>query len=196
MPGAAMATGQEYMSDLEKDLILRILRGEKSLFGILVEKYEKAIYAVAYSYLHNAEDARDLAQDVFIKAYDQLQALKNHGKFGPWLSRIASHLAIDRLRVQKKNVSLPELGPVEESLTHNPDRAPMTVEEKEDVKQKITAINRLITQLPEYYRVAFILKYMEGMSNKEIARFLDVPVSTVEGRLHKAREFIRERMES
>ena len=72
----------------------------------------------------------------------------------------------------------------------------MTVEEKEDVKQKITAINRLITQLPEYYRVAFILKYMEGMSNKEIARFLDVPVSTVEGRLHKAREFIRERMES
>ncbi len=181
--------------NLDKELVLRILRGEKSLFGVLVEKYEKAIYAVAYSYLHNAEDARDLAQDVFIKAYDQLQTLKDHGKFGPWLSRIASRLAIDRLRVQKKSVSLPDLGPVQETLSHDPDRAPMTLEEKEDLKYKLARIDQLIAHLPEYYRVAFILKYMEGMSNKEIARFLSVPVSTVEGRLHKAREFIRERME-
>jgi RNA polymerase sigma-70 factor (ECF subfamily) len=180
----------------DKELVLRVLRGEKSLFGILVEKYEKAVYAVAYSYLRNAEDARDLAQDVFIKSYDQLQALKDPEKFGPWLSRIAARLAIDRLRVQKKSISLPELGPVEETLSHNPGSAPMTMGEKEKLSFRLNQIGRLITQLPDYYRVAFILKYMEGLSNKEIARFLGVPVSTVEGRLHKAREFLRGRMET
>ena len=184
------------MADSDKELVLRILRGEKPLFGILVEKYEKAVYAVAYSYLHNAEDARDLAQDVFIKAYDQLQTLKDLGKFGPWLGKIASRLAIDRLRVRKKSVSLPDLGPVEESLSYNPDQSRATPQEEESLKYRIGRVNELISQLPDYYRVAFILKYMEGMSNKEIARFLGVPVSTVEGRLHKAREFLRERMDT
>lgn len=184
------------MTDSDKELIAGILRGKKSLFGVLVEKYEKAVYAVAYSYLRNAEDARDLAQDVFIKAYDQLATLKELGKFGPWLGRIASRLAIDRLRVQKKSISLPELGPVEETLSHNPGAPRLTLEEKESLRLKLTRINGLVSQLPDYYRVAFVLKYMEGLSNKEIARFLGVPVSTVEGRLHKAREFIRERIDN
>jgi RNA polymerase sigma-70 factor (ECF subfamily) len=188
--------GMGHMADSNKELILKVLRGEKALFGVLVEKYEKAVYAVAYNYLRNAEDARDLAQDVFIKSYNQLETLKDLDKFGPWLSRITSRLAIDRLRVQKKSVSLPDLGPVEESLSYNPGRGAMTTSEKDGLKYKLTIIEQLIVHLPDYYRVAFILKYMEGLSNKEIARFLGVPVSTVEGRLHKAREFIREHMGS
>ena len=183
------------MADSDKELVLKVLRGEKSLFGILVEKYEKAVYAVAFSYLRNVEDVRDLVQDVFIKAYDQLPTLKDPDKFGPWLSKITSRLAIDRLRTQRKSVLLPDLGTVQDTLSHNPEQAPMNLQEKESLKYRLARINRLVAQLPEYYRVAFVLKYMEGLSNREIARFLGVPVSTGEGRLHKAREFIREHME-
>jgi RNA polymerase sigma-70 factor (ECF subfamily) len=183
------------MAHSDEELILRVLRGEKSLFGILVEKYEKAVYAVAYSYMHNVEDSRDLTQEVFIKAYDQLHALKEPAKFGPWLSRIAGRLAIDRLRVQKRSLPLPELGPVEETLTHNPGQPRMTPEDREELIHKLRLIVSLISKLPDYYRVAFILKYMEELSNKEIAAFLGVPVSTVEGRLHKAREFLRKNLE-
>lgn len=184
------------MADSDKELVLKILRGEKSLFGILIEKYENSVYAVAYSYLRNAEDARDLAQDVFIKSYNQLGTLKDPGKFGPWLSRITVRMAIDRLRVQKINISLPELGPLDESLSHNPGSGSPTGQEKESLRYRVNMVGKLITLLPDYYRVAFILKYMEGLSNKEIARFLGVPVSTVEGRLHKAREFLRERIDT
>jgi len=179
------------MANPDSDLVLRVLRGEKPLFGVLVEKYQKAVYAVAYSYLRNVEDSKDLSQDVFVKAYDQLGTLKDPDKFGPWLCRITSRLAIDRLRVQKKNVPLPELGPIEETMSHNPG-ATMTAEEREDLIYRLSRIRKLILQLPDYYRVAFVLKYMEGLSNKEIANFLEVPVSTVEGRLHKAREYLRE----
>ena len=181
------------MADSDKELVFRVLRGEKPLFGVLVEKYQKVVYAVAFSYLHNAEDSKDLAQDVFVKAYDQLDTLKDTRKFGPWVCKIASRLAIDRLRVQKKNVQLPELGPMEETMTYNPAGS-MTAQEREELIFKLTRMRELILQLPDYYRVAFILKYMEGLSNKEIARFLEVPITTVEGRLHKAREFLREKM--
>ncbi len=183
------------MAHADEELILRVLRGEKSLFGILVEKYEKAVYAVGYSYLRNVEDSRDLTQEVFIKAYDQLHSLKEPAKFGPWLSRIASRLSIDKLRVQKKDLPLPELGPVEDTLTHNPGQSRMTLEDREELMHRLRQIVDLIAKLPDYYRVAFILKYMEGLSNKEIAAFLDVPVSTVEGRLHKSREYLRKNMQ-
>ena len=182
------------MTHSDEELVLRVLRGEKSLFGILVEKYEKAVYAVAYSYLRNVEDSRDLTQEVFIKAYDQLHSLKELAKFGPWLSRIAVRLAIDKLRVQKKSLPLPELGPVEETLTHSPGLSRMTLEDREELMHQLRLIIELVAKLPDYYWVAFILKYMEGLSNKEIASFLDVPVSTVEGRLHKAREYLRKNL--
>ena len=69
------------------------------------------------------------------------------------------------------------------------------MEGMKETVQRLRQVSELVTLLPDYYRVAFLLKYMEGMSNKEIASFLGVPVSTVEGRLHKAREFLRGRME-
>lgn len=184
------------MDITDRKLVLRMLKGEKSVFGILVERYEKIIYAVAYSYLHNVEDARDLAQDVFVKAYDSLRTLKDPGKLGAWLNKITSRLAIDRLRTRKKRISLPEFGLLEDSLASGPSGRRMTPQETETLRHRLMLINRLVKQLPDYYRVAFILKYMEGLSNREIANFLDVPMTTVEGRLHKAREFLREHMDS
>jgi RNA polymerase sigma-70 factor (ECF subfamily) len=183
------------MLDSDREIVRRVLQGEKDLFGVLVERYERAAYAVAYNLLRNPEDARDLAQEIFVKAYGQLATLKDAGKFSPWLCRIASRLAIDRLRVQKKNVSLPELELPEEAASHNPGTTPADAQEKRDARYRLVRIREMITHLADYYRVAFILKYMEGLTNREIASFLGVPVSTIEGRLHKAREFLREKLD-
>ena len=122
------------MDDFER--IERVKQGDERAFREIVEAHQESILNLCMRYLGSAEDAEEIAQDVFIKGYDQLQSLKDPAKFGPWLSRITSRLAIDRLRVRKKSVSLPELGPVEDTLSHGPGSSQMTLTEKENVKYK------------------------------------------------------------
>lgn len=176
------------------EIISRCLRGEREAFGALVERYQGSVYASAFAYLKNTEDARETAQEVFVRAYSSLASLKKQESFGAWLGRITTRLCVDKLRVQKKSVQLSQFPAFEEDVLSRLDFAKEAREEKAQLGRKIERVLRAIEQLPEYYRVAFVLKYMEGLSMKEIAQFLGVPISTVEGRLHKSRAYIREKI--
>jgi RNA polymerase sigma-70 factor (ECF subfamily) len=178
----------------DAEIISRCLKGEREAFGALVERYQGAVYASAFAYLKNTEDARDIAQEVFVKAYSSLTSLKKQNRFGAWVGRITTRLCIDKLRTQKRSVQLSQFPAFDEDILSRFDFAKEAQEEKAQLGRNIQRVLSAIEQLPEYYRVTFVLKYMEGLSMKEIAQFLAVPISTVEGRLHKSRAYIRERL--
>jgi RNA polymerase sigma-70 factor (ECF subfamily) len=179
----------------DAEIISRCLRGEREAFGALVERYQGIVYASAFAYLKNTEEARDIAQEVFVRAYSSLASLKKAGRFAAWLGKITTRLCIDKLRAQKKSVQLSQFPAFDdEDVLSRIDFAREVREEKAQLGQSIERVLGAIEQLPEYYRVAFVLKYMEGLSMKEIAHFLGVPISTVEGRLHKSRAYIRKEL--
>jgi RNA polymerase sigma-70 factor (ECF subfamily) len=178
----------------DAEIISQCLKGEREAFGALVERYQGSVYASAFAYLKNTEDARDTAQEVFVKAYSSLASLKKVNRFGAWLGRITTRLCIDKLRIQKRSVQFSQFPAFDEDLLSRLDFGKEAREEKAQLGRNVQRVLSAIEQLPEYYRVAFVLKYMEDLSMKEIAQFLDVPISTVEGRLHKSRAYIRERM--
>ena len=183
------------MENSDAEIIGRCLKGEREAFGALVERYEGIVYASAFAHLKNAEDARDIAQEVFVRAYSSLASLKKQSRFEAWLAKITNRLCIDKLRTRKKSIQLSQFPSFEgEDVVSRFDFGREAREEKAQLGRRIQRVLSAIDQLPEYYRVAFVLKYMEGLSMKDIARFLRVPISTVEGRLHKSRAYIREKI--
>ncbi|MFH1422987.1 MAG: sigma-70 family RNA polymerase sigma factor [Planctomycetota bacterium] len=183
------------MQITDSEIIKRCLQGDKDAFGMLVERYQGLVYTSAFAYLRNTEDARDITQEIFIRAYTSLGSLKKPGKFGAWLSKISSRLCIDKLRSKKKTLQISQFPALSEDVISELSPEKLTHEEKMQLMRKFQQVLKAIDQLPEYHRVAFILKYMEDLSVKEISRFLDIPESTIEGRLHKSRAYIREKLQ-
>ncbi len=148
------------------ELIERFLNGEEKAFNQLVIKYQKKIYDLVYKMIRNNEDALDLAQEVFVKAYHSLKDFKRQSMFYTWLYKIALNMSLNYLRQKKIRsfVSFFELG---ESLPskHNP------VEELE--KDQLTkAIDQAVLGLPKKQRAIFVLRYYENMPYKEISELL------------------------
>lgn len=157
------------------------LAGDKTAFEFLVKKYKDAIYGTTYHYVGNFSDAQDLVQEVFIQAYINLPRLKEPGKFGNWLFGIASNVSKMWLRNQKKRKIV-----IEDSSSSLSER-----HEKEEIQQHI---RKAIGVLSEKNKLALTLYYINGYSYKEVASFLNVPVTTVEGRLHKARKKLKKEL--
>ncbi len=148
------------------ELIERFLNGEEKAFNQLVLKYQKKIYDLVYKMVRNSEDALDLAQEVFVKAYYSLKDFKRQSMFYTWLYKIALNMSLNYVRQKKLRsfVSFFELG---ESLSskHNP------VEELEK-DQLSKAIDQAVLGLPKKQRAIFVLRYYENMPYKEISELL------------------------
>ncbi len=178
-------------------LFHRAARGEPDAFRNIVERYQGRLYAVAFSVLRNADEARDVVQDVFVKLHRSMSSIKKPSHLGAWLLRVARHLAIDRMRAARRRrvaISYSQFvdpADVEQLFHLLPRRAGKDVA-ADTVQAVAEKIFEAIEKLPDYYRESFLLRYMEEMSVREIAQFLRVPETTVEGRIFKARQIVRE----
>jgi len=177
-------------ADVDAWLVLRAKQGESEAFGELVTRHERAMLAIARAHFASDADARDAVQDAFVKAFMALEGLDDHRRFAAWLGTITTNTCRDALRSRTDKVSLtdfstsaqlrPRLG--QESLT--PSALSSKGEEAELVK---IAIGRL----PEAQRVVLMLRYVEHMTYERMAAYLDVPPSTVRGRLYHAKRALR-----
>jgi len=155
-----------------------------------VVKYQDSVYAICLATVMNQEDAKDLTQETFIKAYLALDSLQDMARFGRWVAKIASNACMDWLRALKPQLPLTEVSKepgTETAKGVSGVEAAAAAEENARVMAAIAA-------LPEHYRTAFSLRYMAELSYAEIADILDVPLTTVEGRLFKAREILRKNL--
>ena len=177
-------------------LIQRILSGDEAAFGILVDKYQKSVHALAWRKVGDFHDAEEITQDTFLQVYKKLPTLKDPYKFAGWLYVIANRLCIDRIR--KKNLAIQSLEdtPVEDieksSYTHH-------VSEQSEIaisEHRREIVKKLLAKLPESERTVMTLHYLGEMTVKEISKFLGVSVSAIHNRLYRARKRLQAQEES
>ncbi|MDQ0207469.1 RNA polymerase sigma factor SigW [Alkalicoccobacillus murimartini] len=184
------------MDTLIKKLIKEVKKGDTEAFSEIVDLFKDKVYQVAYRMVGHPQEAQDVAQEAFLRAYTNLDKYDMNRKFSTWLFRIATNVAIDRLRKKKPDFHLEDKVKGTEGLTYEsqlaadqdlPEDQVVTLEMQEWIQSEIN-------QLPLKYRSAIILKYIEDLSLKEISEILDMPISTVKTRIHRGREALRKRM--
>lgn len=179
-------------------LVRQARKGDIAAFNGLVKKWEKALYNFALRLTGHREDALDLAQDAFLKAYNQLHQLQDPDKFSRWLFKIALNLFYSAKRGSREGqtISLDEevgdglnlLDALPPEGTRNPAGSDALMFERERAR----GVRRAIAQLGPDQRAAIILKIYYGMKFEEIAEVVDCPVSTVKSRLYAAMENLQE----
>lgn len=178
-------------------LVKRVQEGDKKAFDLLVLKYQSKIINLVMRYLRDPDEANDVAQEAFLKAYRALPKFRGDSAFYTWLYRIAVNTAKNYLVAVKRR-------PVEYDLDlQDPEQYEMQARLKDidspegmllkDEVQK--TIDKAVEALPEDLRTAIILREMEGMTYEEIAETMECPVGTVRSRIFRAREAISKRIE-
>lgn len=178
----------------DSKVVQRVLEGEKELFEILLRRYNQRLFRVIRSYIHSEDDARDIMQEAYVKAYLKLQQFNNQSSFSTWLIRIGINEALQSIRKRKRQMTNYGVTESLENVFHLPDTNLMNPE-----KQAITAETRVLVEqavdlLPEKYRVVFVLHQVEGLSNPEIAECLKLTDSNVKVRLHRAKNLLKEEL--
>jgi RNA polymerase sigma factor (sigma-70 family) len=163
--------------------IERIKDGKKNDFVHIVKKYKDAIYYFILKMVRNEEDAMDLAQETFIKAYNGLSGYQESYSFKSWIFTIASHHTIDFLRKRKKRKEV-DLLDVDQDRSYV---APLDTIIEDEMMQRL---EREITKLPDNYRMVILLKHKEELTIEEISAVMDVPEGTVKVWLHRARKVL------
>lgn len=184
------------MDQKEKRLIKKVKKGDQQAFAELVDRYKNGVFAICFRMVGNTQEAEDLSQEAFIRAYNHIDQYDHERKFSTWLFRIATNLSIDFLRRRKTSVSLDAVVPGTEGLSLNtilPDNGELP-DEQMVRRENEEMVQSEIKKLPEKYRSAVVLKYIEDLSLKEISDIMDIPVGTVKTRIHRGREMLRKNM--
>ena len=194
---APLTTTRSHPSPLsDEELVALATAGDLDSFNQLVSRWERPIYALAYRTLGREEDARDVVQEAFLRAFRALRGFRGQAKFSSWLYRITLNLCRDWVRRERRApvVQLPEgVDPIEVA-----DERVAPSESVEDLvarKQMSEAVARAMAELPEEQRVAILLKEFHGLTFQEIADQLDCPLSTVKTRLYQGLTVLRRRLE-
>ena len=179
-------------NDIDSVLIEKVKKGNKGAFNFLVNKYYPRVYASLFSFTKSKEDSEDLAQQTFIKAWQQIESFRGDSAFFTWIYRIAINLAKNFVvsssyKKQKANTSIQDVAieftsyeNIESVLTHN---------------QSMQEIKDFIKTMPESLKTAFTLRESEGKSYEEISIITNTPIGTVRSRIFRARESIIEFMQ-
>jgi RNA polymerase sigma-70 factor (ECF subfamily) len=179
-------------NDIDSVLIEKVKKGNKGAFDFLVNKYYPRVYASLFSFTKSKEDSEDLAQQTFIKAWQQIKSFRGDSAFFTWIYRIAINLAKNFVvsssyKKQKANTSIQDVAieitsyeNIESVLTHN---------------QSMQEIKDFIKTMPESLKTAFTLRESEGKSYEEISIITNTPIGTVRSRIFRARESIIEFMQ-
>ena len=169
--------------------------GDVDSFNQLILRWERPIYALAYRVLGREEDARDVCQDTFLRAYRALPGFKGEAKFSSWLYRIALNLCRDWIRRQRRAPvsQMPEdLDALEASAAIEPAES---VEDLVARRELSAVVEDAMTRLPEEQRTAIVLKEYHGMTFQEIADLQGCPLSTVKTRLYQGLSVLRRQLE-
>lgn len=180
------------MPEPDKELVERVKRGEKAAFDLLVLKYQSRIVNLVSRFVRNPDDAMDVAQEAFIKAYRALPKFRGESAFYTWLYRIAvntakNHLAVQARRPPQVDQDIGEIEQIEGNTALKEQATPERLLLAEEIQE--TVINA-INKLPDDLQTAIMLREVEGLSYEEIAVVMDCPIGTVRSRIFRAREAV------
>jgi RNA polymerase sigma-70 factor (ECF subfamily) len=181
---------------LDELLVERAKRGDVAAFEQLISQYERKVYTIAYRLTGNYEDASDVAQEAFIRAYSSITEFRGDSSFATWLFRIVNNACLDELRKRKRQwvTSLDERlelgdGEVDRQVAvANAEEGPEQVLERAELQR---TVQESIKSLDEEYRVVILMRDIQGYSYNEIAESLGINLGTVKSRLNRARHALK-----
>jgi RNA polymerase sigma-70 factor (ECF subfamily) len=179
------------MTWTDEELVARTIGGDADSFNELIHRWERPIYALAYRQIGREEDARDVCQDTFLRAYRALNGFRGQAKFSSWLYRIALNLCRDWMRRERRTpvVQAPEdMDVMDLAAAREPSE---TIVDRGGRHDLTRAVERAMALLPEEQRTAIILKEYQGLTFQEIADLLGCPLSTVKTRLYQGLTVLR-----
>src|SRR6266849_2238270 len=175
----------------EMVLVKRARRGDLGAYDDLVRRYQERIYATIYHMTSNHEDANDLAQEAFIKAFHALKSFKGGSSFYTWVYRIAVNKTINFLK-QRKNKAQMSLDDLDFNAEHDPDLVALisdkTPRREVNLAELQEKLNTAMQKLSEPHRLVVTLHDVQGLSHEEIAKVMDCNIGTVRSRLFYARQ--------
>ena len=175
----------------DRALVRRAKSGDLAAYDELVRRYQERIYATLYHMTANHEDANDLAQEAFIKAYHSLRSFKGDSTFFTWLYRIAVNRTINFLKQRKHKTHL-SLNDLDFNAEHDPDLVALISDKTPRREAGLTELqeklNAAMLQLSDTHRLVVALHDVQGLSHEEISRIMDCNVGTVRSRLFYARQ--------
>ena len=183
--------------DDDASLVRRCLKDDPNAFRLLVEKYQAEVYGTALRIGRRPEDAEDLTQETFLRAFRALGRYDPTRPFGAWLHTIAARLCIDhhrRNRAKLISLTQPEEGTSGEERTidlEDPGDLPDEVAARSELAERLEA---LVAELPPDSRAAILLRHQQDLPYEEIARVLGVPLGTIKARIHRARIMLKEKL--
>ena len=177
----------------EKILVERLKQGDETAFKQIVESWQDMVYNTALGILQNAEDAEDVAQEVFVQVFESVKNFKAEAKFSTWLYRITVTKSLDHLRRKKRKKRFAFV----QSLFGSDDKTAAVVPDFHhpgitlDNKERAAVLFKAIDQLPENQKVAFTLNKLEGLSYQEVSEVMKTSVSSVESLMHRAKNNLK-----
>ncbi len=180
----------------DQEVVERILSSEKELYEILLKRYNQTLYRVVRGYLKD-DEAEDVMQETYIKAFRNLKQFKGQtGTFSTWLIRIGINEALQYLRKKKKHqvMQIPGNNKSSNGLMNPYITVNMNPEQQLINNEGRLLLEQAIEQLPEKYRIIYILREVEGMKNPEIADCLKLSESNVKVRFHRAKTLLKEKL--
>lgn len=182
-------------------LVNEAINGNSDAFGKLIEKYSSFVYRTVFFDIKNKEDAEDISQEVFIKAYKALSGFRSDSEFSTWIYRICKNTVYDHIRKSSRDKSIPlsEMTSGEEGdrIYDIPDDSGKYDPEKTYIsKETSDAVNDAISSLSEEHRSIIVMRDIEGYSYSEIASVLSLEGGTVKSRLSRARNALKKKLEA
>jgi len=179
----------EEQPDDEQTILRRAQQRDPDACREIVRRYYGMVYKLAYNFLSNAEDAKDLAQEAFMRAFGAIDRFDLRLRFAPWIKKIATNLVTDAIRARYRSKSTPLDSEIDiEDDSCNPANGPEQAEES-------ALVRRVVASLPPTYRTVLVLRDLEDHTMEEIANLTNCPQATVRWRLHQARKLFKEKWE-
>ncbi len=177
-------------SEVDEKLVARVQGGDSGAFDLLVEKYKKRLYSVIYNMLANRDDAADLSQEVFVKAFKSITTFRGKSSFYVWLHQIGVNTALNFIKQRKDNTL--SLNVLQDEYSQNTETEELMT--KQDVRQDVDReelqekLNEALQKLSEEHRAVVVLHDIEGMKHQELAKVLGCSEATARSRLFYAHQ--------
>lgn len=176
----------------DAEVVQRIMDGDKQLFEIIMRRYNQTLFRVIRSYAPTQETAEDILQETYVKAFCKLKQYRQEASFSTWLIRIGINESLMSLRSNKRKLQ-PSNGEADaHKIIQLPDTKYMQPDRIFQSQELKLLIEQAVDQLPQKYKVVFVMHQAEGLSNAEIAACLDLTDSNVKVRLHRAKKLLKE----
>lgn len=177
---------------IDEAIVARVRAGEVQLFELLMRRHNQRVFRVVRGIVHRDDEAEDVMQDAYVRAYDHLHEFRGESRFSTWLTRIAVHEALARLRREKRFESL-DLG--EEHSAVMPSEPAHSPEQRAHDAELRAVLQRSVDELPDDFRAVFVLREVEQLSGAETAECLGIPEDTVKTRLFRARKRLQDSLQ-